>query len=258
MNLTLLYLLIAVVICIGVGTILVAYGITHLPVVDVPNNVTLGEGIRVYLVNTVLSVPVQNPFNVGDQMDFRWAIQNTGTIPLTNVVVHSELNPGTSNFVSDDCTIEGNLVTCLSPNLAPGERYGFFSFFVTIEPELVGTLFRSEGKVCGESEGVVYCATDRSIAVIEPLVDPIPDPEPPVVTDPIVLQVNVTALNERIIQFENKVVELEVRVEQLQTQITTLTNTSPEPVDLTNLENRLGILEQSWSNFVTAWRSVFG
>lgn len=174
-------------------------------IINVPNTTTLGEGVRLYLVNSVQTIPPQQPFRVGEQMEFPWAVQNTGTVTLTNVVVTTTLDSGTSNFISEDCTILGSDVTCLIPDLVAGERYpasGFFRFAVTIEPELNDSFYFNTGRVCGTWEAITYCASDRSAAIIQdtittPIPDPIPDPEPepdPILPNPPVLEVTVDGL----------------------------------------------------------------
>ena len=220
---SLFILLIVVLVVIGIGFFIIAASAAqHPPVIIIPNSVTLGEGVRIYLVNTMITVPPQQPFRVGEEIDFSWAVQNTGTVTLTNVVVTSELRAGVSNFHSPDCTISGSTVACLIPDLGPSERYpvnGFFDFFVTIEPELADTFYRNTGKVCGQYQDIIYCTTDRSAVLIQPL-------EVPSTPDPIPSDV------------EEQLAYLKMKVEEL--------------------ESRLGILEQSWTDFQTAWRNVFG
>lgn len=242
-----------------------AYGVSHPSVVIVPNSVTFGEGVRIYLVNSIITVPPQQPFKVGEEINFSWGVQNTGTVTLTNVIVTSDLGTGVSNFHSPDCTISGSKVTCLIPDLAPGERYpvnGFFDFFVTIEPELADTFYINIGKVCGQYQDIIYCTTDGATIKIDATLDPITCSDGFTLVDGICVSViqliDLTTLSQRIINLETKEMEQQLRIIALENASVDLSGLTALTDRVTILESTVNVIQQWIIAFQTAWRSVFG
>jgi len=232
----------------------------ELPVVTVPNTLDLVSGIGVYVVNQATTndefgTKGQGTFEVGEEINVFLRVRNTGTVPLTNVAITLDLPnypTGVSNFRSGnlfgtpDCSIQGSLVTCLVPDLAPTEFFpsnNFLDFWLTIEPEIAGTFWRNTAFVSGEYNSTIYRASDRSGANIpeittEPL-PPITCPDGFTLVDNICISIiqpiDVNALNQIILDLEALITQLELRIIALEAT----------PIDLAPLEDRITTLENA-------------
>ena len=198
----------------------------------------------IYIVNNVNAIPAGSGTNVGEQFQMTWGIENRGNVVLGNITTFGTLDPGVTYVSSNtaDCTYDDSIrkITCVGPvSLAPNLGLILYDHILTAD---VAGIWVNTGVVCGDFDNTQICDPDQSFVNIVAITPP-----PPIIQD-----VNVTALNQRII-------DLETLVAQLQLRITTLELVpDPEPVDITALENRVNTLEQAWISFQTAWKNVFG
>jgi len=254
----------------------------------------------VYLVNVAHGIPTGLDIEVGENFLLIWGVGNPGNVPMENVTVFSTLAPGVT-FVSTnspDCTYDDSIrkITCVSTEvfIPTNPRTSQITYIHTLTLDEVGFGFwTNAGVACGDFNNTQFCTSDDSfITAIEPVVipDPIPDPVPDPIPEPLPLiqEVNVTALGEKLIILENKVIALENApapiagpagadgligpqgeqgiqgIQGLQGEVG-LSSATGSTVDLTALENRITVVEQlvnviiQWIiSFQTAWSSEFG
>lgn len=161
----------------------------------------------------------------GTTIYYSWYVLNTGSSTASNIEITSNLNPGFTNFQSNNCTLVGNQLTCLIPNLGPGQRYPqSFTDYITWSIDFTGssttapTTYTNSAIVCGD----VGCEQDNSIATISQQQAPITCPPGYELVNGICVSiiipepdVNVTELAEKVDYLEMEVGNLETEVESI-------------------------------------------
>jgi len=150
--------------------------------VDIPNEIELGEDLRMYIVNTMNPFPEKDsPVVPGADIQVSIGVRNTGTVPLKDAKITIQLSNNLIFKESELCTFADGVVTCLVGDLDSGQEFPpdgkLAKTIVTIDPDTTNKVAGTTARFCatGAIDGLEYCTEDKGKMFIDLSGD---EPEP--------------------------------------------------------------------------------